>query len=293
MSRVRALRPGEAPALFTALERHVTESAYRMRAFVLRQAIAGAGVAVAILGNEIVGYVANCRDPAGGGDLTECSGEVFPPWRGCGLGGELIDWAIDRAVADRGRSLVMELVIDAGAEDTGLLSLLKARGFGATWFRELTAPAEAPEPMPAARFRRITTGDAGIIEAMYRRGFVSESLSRGGVASVVNVLRHPFLSPEFCLLAGGNAGTASSGYALCLVWPENTTDLWIETICVDPTADSRTVSRQLVAELLRRAAGRFGTVSLGIEESRVATFADLGFTARSSWSRHTLLLMPS
>jgi GNAT superfamily N-acetyltransferase len=284
MTAVTVLPSAELPALIAALKAHGRggeSGADGLRLAVLEQS---AMIAVARCDGHIVGYVANRHDDGGGYPMVECSGEVFPAWRGRGFGAQLVDRAV-AAAAERSGTAV-EVIVDAVSDD--LRSVLAARGFSAVTFTEATVPVpgkDLPEATGAA-FRPLRAADAAALSELYRRQGSAEVSTRGGDASIVTALRHPYLRPDRCLVA--SAGERIVGFALCLVYPDDPADLRIEVLC---TAGG---SPAVVArEVVRRAAGGFTTVSLGTSPALLDQLAPVGFVATASWTRHSLLVLPS
>ncbi len=289
MNEVRELGATDLPALAEALRSDGaggTAGVDGGRWAVIERAVADGMAAVAWCDGRIAGYAANRRDDGGGFALVECAGEVFRPWRGRGLGTLLIDWAVENAARGAGSGMV-EMVIDALGEDAGLRSVLGARGFSAASFVQASATAGGALTGGLAT-RRLRAGDAAGLSELYRRRTAAEIQARGGDASIAAALRHPRLRPDLCLVAEGDGRL--SGFALCLVWPEDPGDLWIETLCTDPAGGAALV-RQLAGEVLRMADGRFETVSLGTTVDGLEELRPLGFTAGEAWTRHSLFLL--
>lgn len=291
MNEIRVLDAGDLPALAEALRSHGaggTAGVDGQRWAVIERAVADGTAAVVRCDGRIAGYVANRLDDGGGFALVECAGEVFRPWRRRGLGTLLIDWAV-AAAAGAARSGMVEVVIDALGDDAGLRAVLRDRGFSAATFVQAGAPVTGTVP-PAGGIatRRLRSTDAAALTDLYRRRTAAETQARGGDASIVAALRHPRLRPDLCLVAESDGRML--GFALCLVWPDDPDDLWIETLCTDPGGGA-TLVRQLAGEVLRMAAGRFATVSLGTTTAALDELRPLGFTAGEPWTRHSLLLL--
>ncbi|MGW4651853.1 GNAT family N-acetyltransferase [Kitasatospora sp. NPDC004289] len=292
MTELRQLTPDQLPELNDALEAYGRGGAAGMdgqRMAVLARSLADGDAVVARLGGRIAGYAANRQDWGGGFALVECAGEVLGPWRRRGVGGALLDWAVDRAAATASSTLV-ELVVDCLGEDTGLRAMLTARGFTATPFLEASAPIR---PLPAAgpglSFRPLRPGDAARMGELYRRATAGAVRTRGGDEALVSTLRHPCLRRDSCLLATLHEDGPPVGFALTLEWPDAPHDLWIDTLCADPDARPG-IARDLAAELIRRAPAPYRTVSLGAAEALLDTLAGLDFHPTRRWTRHALLL---
>ena len=294
MTKVEQLTYEQMPALRDALTRHGAgglDGVDGQRMSVITQALKTDAIALAWSdAGEVVGYTANRHDTGGGFELVECAGEVFAPWRGQGHGGALIDWAI--AEAGRGaQSDMVEIVVDSLGIGDALAAMLTKRGFTASQFVELTAPVKVGGPQESGIWLEpMGQNHIGEVTSLYQRASRPEPLARGGDAAIVTVLRHPYLERAFCFVAREAGTGATVGFVLSLVWPDSPTDLWIETICVDPERGEPEFVSDIAADVLRRAATRFATASMGTSEPMAEVLSDAGFTRRRTWARHSLLL---
>ncbi|MGY3678113.1 GNAT family N-acetyltransferase [Streptomyces sp. TE33382] len=295
MTSVQILTPEILPDFTEALKRNSSDGVDgidHMRMSRVTRAMGDSSAAFIRVDGEFVGYVANLHDRGNGFELVECFGEVLPPWRRQGFGGQLVDWAIQQAAA-RSHSSMLEIVIDAVAEEGGLSSLLESRRFSSSHFTQVSAKAVQCDVAVLRPFeiRTIRAEDALLVEDLSKRISKTEPLARGGEISMHSALRHPYLRRDHCLIAFGPGGGPALGAALTMVWPDDAEDLWIETLCTEPS-DARLL-RQMVVDLLRRAEGHFTTVSMGASDAVLSELVGLGFAAEYTWTRNSLLVMAS
>ncbi|MFB7255371.1 GNAT family N-acetyltransferase [Streptomyces nojiriensis] len=292
MTEIHLLTPEILPEFREALEKNSgdgVDGIDHMRMSRITRAMADSSAAFIQVDGEFVGYVANLHDRGNGFELVECVGEVLPAWRRRGFGGQLVDWAI-RQAAEKSHSSMLEIVVDALVEDGGLNSLLDVRGFSSSHFTQVSAKVErcgTEEPGPT-EIRSIRAQDASSIADLSARISKTEPLARGGEISILSTLRHPYLRRDRCLIALGPDGRAA-GVALTLVWPNDTEDLWIETLCAEPS-DAKLL-RRMVAEIIGSAADEFRTVSMGASDALLKELGGMGFIEEHMWTRNSLLVM--
>lgn len=292
MTEVERLTPEILPEFKEALRRNSSNGIGgidHMRMSRVARAIEDSSAAFIRQDGEFVGYVANVHDRGNGFELVECVGEVLLPWRRKGFGGQLVDWAI-RQAAEKSRSSILEIVIDAVAKDGGMGPLLGARGFSSSHFTQVCARVtkRGSGQRGLTYVRPMCAQDASLVADLSERISEKEPLARGGEISVLSALRHPYLRRDRCLIALDSAGRAV-GVTLTMVWPDDAEDLWIETLCTEPSDVQ--LLRHMAEETLHRAAGTFRTVSMGATQAVLRTLDGLGFTEEHTWTRNSLLVM--
>lgn len=250
---------------------------------------------VARVGGALAGYarVAVSADP--GSLFVECAGQVFPPFRGRGIGHALLVWSRDRslALAD-GRPV--ELLVDVVDGQDDLLALLARQGFGfASGFVELSRPIQPPIEEPAlAEVRPLDLPrDRNAITSLYSTVFQTDPHSGRGRARIEAALAHPGLRPDQSRVVSSPNGLLA--FALVVIWPDDPADLWVETVCVRPSARGMDVVRRMLADITRFAPGTFRSMSIGLPrgsdgDTALTGYTDLGFAEVRGWNRYSLLL---
>lgn len=252
-------------------------------------------VVVARAGGVLAGYARVVVSSDHGSLFVECAGEVFEPWRGQGIGHALLEWSRDRSLALAGGRPV-ELLVDVLDGQDDLVKLLARQGFGlASGFVELSRPLRPPiEDASPAEVRPLDlVRDRDAIKALYSTVFQADPHSGRGRARIEAALAHPGLRPDQSRVAGSPDGLLA--LALVVTWPDDPADLWVETVCVRPSARGTDVVRRMLADITRSAPGTFRSMSIGLPrgedgDTALAGYTDLGFSPVRGWSRYSLLL---
>jgi GNAT superfamily N-acetyltransferase len=248
------------------------------------------------MGNDPVGYVRLYLKPSASVTVVECCGEVFPEMRGRGVGGLLLDWVVASGLEHAGTDLV-EIVVDRTSEDLQLRSLLTSRGFSQAEMRQLVAPVVELAPTAAdgdLDVSDLRSADTSELIQLYMDTFDGEPWSQRASATWTELLDGDLIAPEMSVVVRDRADGLIVGYLLALVWQDDPSDVWIESVC--HRRGAHTVGRFLISEMLRRgwASQRFRTASVGLRDGdgaeRARAYEALGFVTASRWSRHTLLL---
>ena len=155
----RPLAPGHAgewAALLTAIqgadgsEEHSSEQDLREALGSPSQDFASGSIGI-YDGRTMVGYgLLTCRSEADPAHDMRYEGGVHPSYRGCGLGGELLDWAERAAVPlhdDRFPGRPLSLSSGCLSSNTGAVALHEERGYRPTrWFHDMVRDLSAPIP---------------------------------------------------------------------------------------------------------------------------------------------------
>ncbi|AGZ41956.1 GNAT family N-acetyltransferase [Actinoplanes friuliensis] len=258
-------------------------------------AAADGDVAVVRVDGAVAGFVRLERSTDAGHALVEVAGQVLPPWRRRGAGTSLVDWSLDRAAAGAGGAV--EVLIDVADEYLG--PVLLERGFTpASVFTELTRPLRPPlltSGEPAATIAPLTPVDYAAIGELYAQVFAGDPHAGRGRAAITAALAHPGLRVDASRVARSAAGGGLLAYLLAVTWPADPADLWIETIGLRPAARGLDLVRHMIADITRQPPPGITTISLGVPnrlgDPVVTGYEELGFTARGSWQRYSLLLL--
>ncbi|GAA0246930.1 hypothetical protein GCM10010492_53170 [Saccharothrix mutabilis subsp. mutabilis] len=251
--------------------------------------------AVARVGGRLAGYARVVVSAHRGSLFVECAGGVVPGWRGRGVGRALLEWSRDRSLALAGGRHV-ELLVDVLDGQDDLRGLAQRLGFGyKSGFAELSRPLLPAIPGPPGPDPRPLDpdGDRDAVTDLYTTVFEAEPTSGRGRARIAAALEHPGLRPELSRVLVGPAGLL--GFLLVVTWPDDPTDLWVETVCVRPAERGTGAVRRMLADVTRCAPRAFTTLSIGVPRGTdgtwaLAGYADLGFVRVGGWDRYSLLL---
>jgi mycothiol synthase len=226
-------------------------------------------------------------DPTGADPLTAMTGLVDPAWRGRGIGGFVLDWALD--VATNPPQVETEMLT---AEQD---ALFRGRGLRQTFAEDvmradLVTPAGWTPPLPAAvRLREWSVQLAGQFFAVYaaafadRPGFPGWSRERW----IEWISDDPDFAPQWTLLA--DADGRDVGFVAGAPDPHRGAG-WIVQVGVLPDARDCGLGSALVAEVMRRmlADGRQATLlNVNINNPRAASvYRRLGFTTIGQRARY-------
>jgi mycothiol synthase len=225
-------------------------------------------------------------DSTGAEPLTAITGLVDPVWRGRGIGGFVLDWALDAATnPPRVETEMLTAEQDALFRGRGL-----RQTFGEDVMRaELVTPA-GWTPLPAAvRLREWSTQLAGQFFAVYAAAFADRPGFPGWSCEqwIEWISDDPDFAPEWTLLAdveGRDVGFVAGA-------PDPQRDAgWIVQVGVIPDARDRGLGSALVSEAMRRmlAAGR-QAVLLNVNTNNpgaASVYRRLGFTAIGQRARY-------
>jgi mycothiol synthase len=246
------------------------------------------GVATAALADDRLVAAGAVRDinPTGSHPQTAITGFVDPAWRGRGIGGYVLDWALDAATA----TPMVETEMLTPEQD----ALLHGRGlrqtFGEDVMRaELATPA-AGAPLPTGlRLREWSAQLAGQFFTVYAAAFADRPGFPGWSREqwVKWISDDPDFTAEWTLLADMDGHDV--GYVAGAPDPERRAG-WIVQVGVVPDARDRGVGSVLVAEAMRRmhAAGLQAVLlNVNINNPRAASvYRRSGFTSIGQRARY-------
>jgi mycothiol synthase len=225
-------------------------------------------------------------DPTGADPLSVMTGLVDPAWRGRGIGGFVLDWALG-AATNRARVETEMLTADQD-------SLFRARGLRQTFAEdvmraELVTPDAWP-PLPASvQLREWGTELAGQFFAVYAAAFADRPGFPGWSRDqwIEWISDDPDFTPQWTLLA--EVQGRDVGFVAGAPDPHRGAG-WIVQVGVLPDARDGGLGSALVAEVMRRvlATGRH-TVLLNVNTNNpraASVYRRLGFTTIGRRARY-------
>lgn len=241
--------------------------------------------AVAFLGGRAVGCIRIRPDARDGHVIADLRGGVLPEARGQGVGRALIEWFHQAGIAALGSRFV-EALVDDGACDEALKSILMSNGFECEEFVELSAPTTPSRAavLPGLSVRPMAGADISNAAAIHRlNGAMPRDLSEAE-RHLSAVWNSPYASRAESIVVC--EGRAMRGFAVVFRWPDDPNDLWIECLAVDPGGGPSVhdVSRHLLATL-RSAPAPTRTVSTGVARAQALQYELAGFNADRTWRR--------
>lgn len=241
--------------------------------------------AVAFLGNRAVGCIRIRPDIRARHIIADLRGGVLPEARGQGVGGALIGWFRNTGVATLGSRFV-EALVDDGACDEALKSILMNNGFECEEFIELSAPATPSRiaALPGLSVQPMTSADLSNAAAIYRLSAVTPLDKSESERRLSAAWNSPYASSGECIVAWENQ--AMRGFAVVFRWPDDPSDLWIECLSVDPRGalPAHDIARHLLATL-QTASPPTRTVSTGVARAHALQYELAGFNAHRAWRR--------
>ncbi|WP_075972389.1 GNAT family N-acetyltransferase [Glutamicibacter halophytocola] len=227
--------------------------------------------------------------------LVTLWGTVFSAYRSLGYGSILLDAALERIGRIESNELI-EVWIDSN--DPQLSDMLSHRGFTYGEISEFTKPlCRADAHTIVSDNHRTWTLRAPTVHDLREMAevFVSRFPFAMDTPSADTVIerwnRHRNISLDNSLVAIDSGRIVA--YALCIVWAEDKSDLWIESICAAP---GFVAAGEVVLDKSIRHAyySEFSTISLGTESKNSQhDYQKKGFTLTSTWRRHKALISAS